>query len=142
MPRILFHLNSISERGTTTAALEYAWALREIGNEIQFSFDVNEPSNHPLFVTEVARDFQLVPYFHFGEFARLQAGKFDYAYFLKSGENDGKLIPGAVNYVHAVFANFDPHGHRYVYVSEWLAREVAKKILNSTIVFSIGFHIL
>ena len=127
MPRILFHLNAISERGTSTAALEYARALREIGNEIQFSFDINEPSNHPLFVEEVGRDFQLVPYLHFNEFARVQAGKFDYAYFLKSGENDGKLIPGAVNYVHAVFSNFDPHGDRYAYVSEWLAKEVASK---------------
>jgi hypothetical protein len=127
MPRILFHLNSISERGTTTAALEYAQALREIGNKIQFSFDVNQPSSHPLFLEKVGQDFHLIPYFHFDDFARLQAGKFDYAYFLKSGENDGKLIPGIINYVHAVFSNFDPHGQRYAYVSEWLAKDVASK---------------
>jgi hypothetical protein len=130
MSRILFHLNSISERGTTTAAIEYARELRNYGNEIQFSYDINETSSHPLFVEKVAQEFPVVSYFDFREFAELQGKKFDYAYFLKSGENDGKLIPEITNYIHVVFQNFDPHGDKYSYVSEWLAKDMASRNLG------------
>jgi hypothetical protein len=42
-------------------------------------------------------------------------------YFIKQGDNDGLLVPGCRNVIHAVFQYFEPHGDVYAYVSEWLS---------------------
>ena len=46
------------------------------------------------------------------------------AYFIKAGDDDGKIIPNIKNAIHVVFANKDVHGDRYAYVSEWLANKM------------------
>jgi hypothetical protein len=124
MSRILFHLNSISERGTTTAALEYAQALKKKGHTAVFGFDQRDKTNHPLFIKKIAEEWPLIPYVDFQEFSRKEAQLFDFAYFIKSGENDGKFIPGVTNYIHCVFQSYEPHGDIYAYVSEWLANQM------------------
>jgi hypothetical protein len=130
MSKILMHLNSISERGTTTAAIEYALELRKIGNEISFCYDLNETSSNAMFVENLAKEFRLYSYSDFQSFAKSQGKNYDYAYFLKSGEHDNKLFPGIKNYVHVVFQNYAPHGDRYAYVSEWLANEMSRQNSN------------
>lgn len=124
MVRVLFHLNSLSERGTTTAAIEYALGLRSFGKQVTFAFNVSEPTTHPLFLEKIGEQFPIIPYKDFLEFSHSASLDFDYAYFLKSGENDSKLVPNITNYVHVVFQNYEPHGDEYVYVSEWLAEEM------------------
>lgn len=47
--------------------------------------------------------------------------KIEGVYWIKAGYNDGKLIPGVRNMVHAVFNVHDPHSERYIYVSRWLS---------------------
>jgi len=50
--------------------------------------------------------------------------KIDFAYFIKSGENDGKLS-SCRNGIHAVFQSYQPHGDVYAYVSEWLTNKMS-----------------
>jgi hypothetical protein len=45
----------------------------------------------------------------------------DVMYFIKQGDNDGLLVPGCKNVVHAVFPYTEPHGDVYAYISEWLS---------------------
>ena len=127
MSRILFHLNSISERGTTTAALEYAEELAKLGNLISFAYDANDKSNNRLFMEKIALLYPMFPYVEFRESMKLYEQNFDFSYYLKSGENDKKLINGIPNYVHVVFQNYDPHGDKYAFVSRWLAEEMQRK---------------
>jgi len=124
LPKILFHLNSISERGTTTAALEYAEELKRLGHDVTFGFNQKDSTNNSLFIRNISNNWHLLPYLDFDVFANSGAQQFDYAYFLKSGENDGKFIPGIENYIHSVFQSYEPHGNVYAYVSEWLAKQM------------------
>lgn len=132
VPRILFHLNSISERGTTTAAIEYAMGLHAAGKDVTFGYDLNNSTSHPLFIEKLGEQFPLLPYKDFFEFSHSCSPNFDYAYFLKSGENDNKLIPNIPNYVHVVFQRYEPHGDEYAFVSEWLAEEMRIRHSQST----------
>jgi hypothetical protein len=48
---------------------------------------------------------------------------FDYLYLIKMGVNDGYFLTKIPTLVHAVFRFNDPHGHKYFYVSDWLAKD-------------------
>jgi hypothetical protein len=48
---------------------------------------------------------------------------FDYLYLIKMGVNDGYCLNKIPTLVHAVFRFNDPHGHKYFYVSDWLAKD-------------------
>jgi hypothetical protein len=53
--------------------------------------------------------------------------KATHAYFIKSGEDDGKLLSNVYNSIHAVFQHKQIHGDSYAYVSEWLAEHMGMK---------------
>ena len=76
---------------------------------------------------KISLSYPLLPYAEFSEFAKSCHRNFDFSYYLKSGENDKKLIDGMTNYVHVVFQNYDPHGDKYAFVSKWLAEEMQSK---------------
>jgi len=50
-------------------------------------------------------------------------GEVDAVHHVKSGENDGFLPRGTLYWVHAVFDASQPHGDRYVAVSQWLGNK-------------------
>ncbi len=125
--RVLLHDNQICERGTTTSLTDYARVLRERGHDVSISYWGGSPANVPAVIARLNSEFELIP--HAERSALTQAaGQFDSAYFIKSGENDGLILPGAHNLVHAVFQNYEPHGSRYVYISEWLAVEMRSQV--------------
>jgi hypothetical protein len=123
------HSNSLTERGTTTALLDYCDGLNAMGFETSISWQVDHVTNSSLFTKEIEARYPVEPYRNFSE-VRKRSKFFDAAYFLKGGENDGKMLDVEKNLVHVVFQNFEPHGSHYVYVSKWLADSVKSKNLN------------
>lgn len=132
--KVLMHDNAISERGTTNALLCYSRILTSAGYEVGISFSEKNKANNKALIKQLNSEFELFPYLNFERFKKRQAGAWNAAYWIKSGENDGKILPGAWNVVHAVFQAFDPHGQCYTYVSKWLADEMRRKYENSDLV--------
>jgi hypothetical protein len=125
------HANSITERGTTSALVDYAIGLREFGINPVISWEKEHITNNPRFVRLIQEGFQTIPYGDFDEIKQMSSN-FDAAYFIKGGENDGKTLKVDKNLIHVVFQNFDPHGSNYFYVSKWLAQFVEQKFLVSS----------
>ena len=128
--RILFHAEQLSERGTTTAIVEYARHLRNIGFECVIAYEKNHPVNHSRTIDEVKREFEVIPYRYFWSIGRMQKS-FDVGYFIKSGANNGMLFGKTPSIVHAVFQEYQPHGDLYLYVSKWLADSMRKNLIGS-----------
>jgi len=80
----------------------------------------------PEVVDGLKTEFNLAPYVSHRSFKELD-GRFDAAYFRKSGVKDGKIFENTPSLVHCVFQNYDPHGVWYGYISEWLARTMSSQ---------------
>jgi len=125
MKTIGFWDNNLGLRGTSVAMFLYAKYNEEIlGNKsIIFSYATADTSALTKFenrfpVYLVGRDLGS---FHDIEKVLLNNNG-EYFYFIKAGTNDGGLLgPNIKNLVHAVFMHNDPHGDKYMYVSDWLA---------------------
>ncbi len=126
MTRILLHSEGISERGTSTAIFEYAIELIKLGHDVSLAYNFDNPANHSSTLRNFNEICDVIPYKNFTSFKNVAYRKFDFAYHLKSGEDDGKLIPRIPNGVHVVFQRYQPHGDVYAFVSEWLAKTVAR----------------
>jgi glycosyltransferase involved in cell wall biosynthesis len=120
--RILMHDNAASNRGTTRALLSYAQILKSLGHDVTVAYDATNPQNDKQVEREINGSYSCLRYQDFAAIRR-EAWAFDMAYLIKSGAKDGRDFPGIPNVVHAVFRSRDPHGARYLYVSEWLAEE-------------------
>lgn len=134
--RILLHTNALNERGTTVAISDYAQGLYKAGHDISIAYSALDSSNVNAIVKQISNRFPTYAYTDFHLFAEQNAKKWDIGYFIKYGNNDGKLIPGIPNIVHAVFQSYDPHGDKYLYVSEWLAQKMRVKNLKNLVKLS------
>jgi hypothetical protein len=121
--RILFHDNFLSKRGTSIALFDYAYYNQEIlGNEsIIISHDQKndedaEEKFNKYFDVINYKDFEYLP-------TIVERHNIDYFYYIKSGENDGRIVPGVKNLIHSVFCGRadQKHGDKYAVVSEWLS---------------------
>ena len=119
--KIIFHSNSLSERGTSVAIYEYMTHLQAY-HEVAVTYDLTNLTNHEETINLFASKFEVIPYRNFRKSAARDMKSFDFGYAIKSGENDGILFPHIPTLVHVVFQKYDPHGYRYAYVSEWLAK--------------------
>ncbi len=125
--RALLHDNQLCERGTTTSMLDYARVLRAAGHDIEISYWSQAPANVPEIISRVGEEFRLLP--HSGRYELpLEAPSFDSVYFIKAGGDDGLVVPGVHTLVHAVFQQYEPHGSRYAYISEWLAETMRDQV--------------
>jgi hypothetical protein len=124
MARLLFHSDGISERGTTTSIIGYMSALLDEGHEITWvTQDVS--INDAEVINRYSNMFNIEVYKNFREFHISAKHKYDWAYFMKKGENDGKIIEGVPSSIHSVFKYYQPHGDVYAYISKWLANSSA-----------------
>lgn len=123
---ILLHDNSINERGTSTAIFDYGLALKTRGHDVTVAFEKGDFNNLKV-VKNFAESFNLLEYRSFSELRTLPRHQFDLAYFIKSGENDGKLLANIPSVVHSVFQHHEPHGEVYAYISEWLANRMRQR---------------
>lgn len=120
--RIGFHNNQLDIRGSSVALFDYADFNRSIlsyDSIIFTSADTNH--HHPEALSRFNQEFKVCAYRTKDELASLaKQNSIDVMYFQKQGDNDGLLVPGCKNVVHAVFQYFEPHGDVYAYISEWL----------------------
>jgi glycosyltransferase involved in cell wall biosynthesis len=130
------HTNALNERGATVAISDYAKGLSKAGHDISIAYSALEPSNLKRIAKQIGSRFPTYAYTDFHLFAAQNAKKWDVGYFIKYGNNDGKLIPGIPNIIHAVFQSYDPHGDAYLYVSEWLAQKMRVKNLKNLVKLS------
>jgi len=138
MPKkILFHAEQLNLRGTTNSILEYAKYNQEIlGNESAIMYSASNPDGVDVGTDESVVDqlrgiFPLYTYSDFKE-ANEIASNFDLCYSQRAGlkadfrTREPQLIIDSTKFgVHSVFQWYDPHGDRYAYISEWLAKKIA-----------------
>jgi len=131
--KILFHTNTLNYRGTTVALRDYAHYNRTLlGNESVLAYDASldyfqDGGNEQEVVTHLQQDYEVVDYSNREQlYSYCKENQIDVAYFIKSGSNDGLLVPNIKNVVHCVFQDHDPHGDVYAYVSQWLSEKITQ----------------
>lgn len=136
--KVAFHLDNLSLRGTTTAVLDYAKYNEELlNNESIICYDKvllndNRDQNFSKrfeIVDMFKSKYDVIEYENKLQLKEeLDKRDCDYIYFLKSGFVDQNFVDGKKNLIHCVFNHYSPHGHKYAYVSEWLAKEASKGV--------------
>ena len=131
--RIGFHSNQLGVRGTEVALYDYAKYNREIlGNESVILYPSESPGNDINAVFKFSKYFPVYGYQdHKNINSICDTENLDAMYYIKSGRNDGKTS-NRKNLIHAVFQEYDPHGDKYAYISEWLANYIEGIVLNKT----------
>ena len=121
---ILFHSNQLGIRGTEIALYDMAhYTEKLLGHTSYIAAPITSD------MTAIGKFTQ-----RFGDRVHLytdsselqeycKAYSITHAYFIKGGADDGKLIPGAKNFVHCVFDCSQPHGDVYAPVSGWLGQK-------------------
>ena len=127
--RIAFTATHLTERGTTTALLDYAYYNETIlGNKSIILYQFNHPATFPPYEEKVKQSFE---YYTFNSFEEVDTivklHLIDALYIIKSGQFDGKVTKACPTLVHAVFVS-EPHGDRYAFISEWLAKKYGNSI--------------
>ena len=128
--RVLLHDNSLTVRGTTQAMRDYARILAAAGHVPVISWNLRAENNSREVQLSVEREFETLPYETSGQLVE-SSQRFDLGYFIKSGRRDGLYFRDRPSLVHAVFQTFDPHGSRYLYVSDWLASRMHSRFRRS-----------
>ena len=122
MSSIAFCVSQFSIRGTEVSVYDYAKGCRDILNMDVYIFypEGCDMTSYDKFKEEF---WPRVTSFNSLEHLEqmVKSLEIENVYWIKAGHNDGKLIPGVRNLVHAVFNISDPHGTRYAYVSQWLS---------------------
>lgn len=121
MKKIAFHANQLSLRGTEIALYGYAKYNEEIlGNK---SVILSSPNGDLSALKKFQDRFEVV-LMDFGSYENyLLSNRFDFLYVIKMGINDGYWVNKIPTIVHTVFRFNEPHGYKYVYVSDWLAKD-------------------
>lgn len=138
--KILFHTNTLSNRGTTVAIMDYAkYNQSLLGNDsiIAYPTNFNDPGippdslTRPEVVDAVSKEFNLFGYSSKQELEEYCIkNNIDYSYYIKGGFYDGQLTQSTKNLIHAVFQANQPHGDRYAYVSEWLSKQMSNGTID------------
>lgn len=121
--KIAFHSEQLGLRGTEIALYDYAYYTRKFLDAEPF---IVAPANSDLSGLEkFKQEFPVHLYTNFSEVTSLvDSNSIEYVYYIKAGMFDGKIVPNANNLIHAVFQFHQPHGERYAYVSEWIAKKM------------------
>jgi hypothetical protein len=121
MKKIAFHSNQLGIRGTEVALYQYAKYNEEIlGNK---SVIMTFPNRDMEAYQKFADRFEVVVMEWWEYEGYLNENNFDYLYLIKMGINDGYSLDTIKTLVHTVFRFNEPHGHKYFYVSDWLAKD-------------------
>lgn len=128
--KIAFHSNQLGVRGTEIALYDYAYYNREIlGNESVIISDKNADLGA---LDKFKAEFEVFLYNDFAEVHDyVKQNGIEGIYYQKSGQWDGKLVPGIRNMVHTVFQFNQPHGEVYSFISPWLAEKMTGNRDNS-----------
>ena len=121
--RLIIHSNQYCRRGDAVNARHLALGLKlHYGVESLLVADAKNRNNDLEVIENLRSEGMGVSlYSSLTELNKLaESFEATHAYFLKNGRFDGVYIKGIPNLIHAVFQHFEPHGDKYVYVSDWL----------------------
>jgi len=136
MKTVLFFDQNLNERGTSIATYDYAHFNEEIlGNKSIIATFTDRGDNDFSSYNKFKNRFNNI--IEVDEFKELEKIPCDYVYNLKYGYNDGNLVNHAKNLVHVVFPSYEPHGDKYVYISEWLSNIYNKPFVPHMVNFLI-----
>lgn len=125
MKNILFHSNQLGIRGCEVAMYDYANHNEKLLNNK--SYIISKKNSDMGAFQKFKNRFDVFLYDDFNEIEDIITKyNIDYTYFIKAGDIDGRLTKSSKNLIHAVFQHYNPHGDKYVYVSKWLSRIMAK----------------
>ena len=124
MKKIAFYDNNLTLRGTSNALYNYALYNEKIlGNK---SIILSKPDdNLNLAKEKFKQKFEVFDcwFNQSGTQGFLNEQNVDFFYVIKEGKlTDGIVLTETPTLVHSVFCHNDPHGHKYAYVSDWLAK--------------------
>ncbi len=121
MKKIAFHSNQLGIRGIEVSLYQYAKYNEEIlGNK---SVIMTFPNRDMGAYQKFADRFEVV-IMEFSEYENyLKQNNFDYFYIQKMGINEGHFLESIKTIVHSVFRYNEPHGYKYVFISDWLAKD-------------------
>ena len=156
MKTIAFHLNSMGERGTEISTFNYAYYNKRILRnksiiiakrkkifnflekkyiDLAKAFNIFNDNNILIYNKRArstywnfANNFEIFFYDTRDELEQIcKKNKVDFLYIQKYGNKDNVYSDFSKNLNHVTFMSNDRHGHKYLYVSEWLS----KKMTNS-----------
>lgn len=122
--KVAFHSRTLTERGSEGAMLDYARLNRSVlGNESILCLpDRHEFAANPL-LKKWQEEFLVTQYTDKNDLGRkLKKEATEVLYLTKPGPDDGFLVPGLKNCVHAQFLCDEFHGDAYAYLSSWMSR--------------------
>lgn len=121
MKKIAFHTNQFSIRGTEVALYQYAKYNEDIlGNKsVIFTLPGRDMSTYKKFKDRF--EVIITDWSNYENY--LIENNFDFLYLIKMGNDDGYCLSKIPTLIHVVFRYNEPHGHRYFYVSDWLAKD-------------------
>jgi hypothetical protein len=121
--KIAFHSNQLGIRGTEVALYDYALGNIEILNNE--SIIISQANSDLQSLDKFKEKFKVYLYNDFSEVEGIiEKENVDAIYYIKSGENDGKLVTNAKNLVHTVFQINQPHGDNYAFIAQWLSKKM------------------
>ena len=121
--KIAFHSGQLGLRGTEIALYDYAYYARKFLNVEPYIIS-NQFSDLDA-LEKFKSEFEVYLYKDFSEVSKVvDTHHIDAVYYIKAGNFDGKIVPNAKNLIHAVFQMHQPHGDKYAYVSEWIAKKM------------------
>ncbi len=156
---IAFHLNHMSERGTEVSILNYAkYNQLMLGNksiiivnrkkifnslekfiiDILVKLNLANKNNLKLFskrqrstFLKFTENFEVFFYDNPSEIDLIcRENKADYFYAQKFGTIDSVFSNYCKNLIHVIFMANDPHGDKYLYISEWLSKKMTGETKN------------
>jgi hypothetical protein len=135
MVKLILHSDSISERGDSVNAEGLSSALRLFkGIESLIVYNLKSESNKQNRIDElISSGHQVISYTNSNDLHSI--GKTlgaTHSYFMDSGTYSPLWIKNTKKLTHAVFNNYEPHGDKYNYVSEWLYRKALLSRRRST----------
>jgi hypothetical protein len=122
--KVGFQSQGLTLRGSEVAMLDYALHNESILGNRSYLAVPERPGldSHPVFQSWQAKLPCLVYRNREDLAAKLRKEGVEVLYQIKPGRNDGFLVPGVRNCIHAMFAQTEFHGDVYAYVSRWLSR--------------------
>jgi glycosyltransferase involved in cell wall biosynthesis len=123
MTRIILHSNSISERGDSSNAESLSLALnRYLNVETLIVYNkLSEMNNSNRIKEMISRGHELISYSKPEQLHDIgRSWGATHSYFACGGEYSPLWVRDTIRLTHAIFNNYEPHGDRYNYVSEWL----------------------
>ena len=132
---IAFHSNQLCIRGTEVALYDYALFNETLLGNTSYIFAkrINTHHNDELVISKFKKRFgnRVYLYDDFGEVElMIQVHNITHFYAIKAGFNDGIISRYAINLMHIVFDVNEPHGDKYIYISQWLSNKMSNGLIE------------